>query len=271
MANCENISIFNFDLVKSSKLKKKFYFWIVSSVIMVMGTLVVTNKIEYSLFALFITTFLVIQFYYPNKVSGIIEYGYKGEKNCLKLLQKLPSDFIIFNQIEIPSEKSSYSEFESDFIVVGQNSVFLVEAKKYSGKIKSEDPQREWTRYKYDKTGNQVHASIIKNPISQVMRQKQYLCEYFLHFELELNPRTIVFLDMDTKNFDIAEDLETPIFNNKAMIKYIKKVDKSSTSFINGYNRDKVIDILISLNKNSNSSRKLRLKDKTNFKKYFES
>lgn len=270
MANCENISTFNFELVKNAKLRKKTYFWTVLSLIMVLGTLIITNNLEYSFFSLIVSSFLVLQFYFPNKVSEVVEYGYQGEKKCLNLLSKLPADFVIFNQIEIPSEKSSYLEFETDFIVVGQNSIFIVEIKRFSGKIKCDDPQRDWLRYKYDKNNKVISSGVIKNPIKQVMNQKYFFCKYFAQFDLELNPRTIVFLDMDKRNYDIPKDSETPIFNDKSLIKYIKKIDKTSTSFINGYNRTRVIELLISLNENAKLSRKSRLKDKTTLNQYFK-
>ena len=154
--------------------------------------------------------------------------------------------------------------------VIGQNSIFIIETKSFAGKIKSDDPKKDWLRTKYDKNDKLISSDVVNNPIKQVMRQKQFFHEYFLYFNLELNPRTIVFLDMDKKDYDIPKDNETPIFSNKSLLKYIKKIDKTSTSFITGYSRTKVIDLLISLNKNSDSSRKTRLKNKTNFKKYFE-
>lgn len=270
MANCTNISTFNFDLVKKAKFRKKLSFWIIFSLLTFLVTYLLTLNLAYAFFALLVATFLVIQFYYPEKIQSLIEYGYQGEKNCLKLLKKLPDDFVIFNQIEIPSEASSFLEFETDFIVVGQNSVFIIEAKRFAGKIESKGVNDIWSRKKFDRTRKHLYSDTIKNPIRQVIKQKKYFSEYFLKNGLPLEPKTIVYLNMDKKDYNVAETDLVPIFNNKSILRYIKKIDQTQSSYVKSYSRDRVLELLSALNKNSVASRKNRLKDKIFMKEYLD-
>lgn len=270
MANCTNISTFNFDLVKKAKFKKKLYFWLFFSLLVFFITYIITMKLLYALFSLLVSTFLVTQFYYPKKIQSLIEYGYEGEKNCLKLLKKLPSDFVIFNQIEIPSEDSSFLEFETDFIVIGQNSIFIIESKRFAGKIEASSPMDNWTRKKFDHSGKNLYSQSIKSPIRQVLKQKKYLNQYFLKYGLLLEPKTVVYLNMDKKDYNVAETDFVPIFSNKSILKYINKIDQTQSSYIKSYSRDKVIELLTTLNKSSVASRKYRLRDKGFLKEYFD-
>lgn len=270
MANCTNISTFNFDLVKKAKFRKKLSFWFISSLIAFLLTFMLTMSLVYALFVLMVETFVVMQFYYPEKIKSLIEYGYQGEKNCLKLLKKLPRDFVIFNQIEIPSEDSSFLEFETDFIVIGQNSIFIIEAKRFAGKIESTGSMDNWFRKKFDRSGKYLNAQSIKNPIRQVLKQRKYFSQYFLKNGLLVDPKTIVYLNMNKKDYNVAETDLVPIFNNKSILKYIKKIDQTQSSYIKSYSRDKVLELLTTLNKSSVASRKIRLKDKIFMKEYFE-
>ena len=270
MANITQISPFTVDIVKKAKFKNKILFWVITTSITSSMTYIVTNNIFMPLFSFLFVSILVKELYFSKNVNNIYLSGEQGEKNALKVLKKLPKSFTIFNQIEIPSSESSFNEFETDFIVVGRNSVFIVEVKNYHGHIICTNVNSDWTKQNFHRDGSISSTEIIKSPFMQVKNQKKILFGYLKKIDLELDIKTIIFLDMNKKDYEIKKSEEIPVFNDKKVNKYIKKIDQSRSSFINGYKREELINILQNLNGHSQSSRRTRLKDKNYLKGYFK-
>ena len=269
MANCSNISPFNLNLVKKAKLKKKLLIWVIFSPLCLIFVKILTKNDDIAVFSFIFVSFLIREFYYSTPLSKLFISGHIGEKNTLKVLKKLPKEFVIFNQIEIPSEDSSFSEFESDFIVVGLNSVFIIESKRFTSKVICEDIRDDWIKQEFRRDGTVKRRQFIKSPFRQVLRQKKYFLLYINHFDIKLSINTVIFLNMDKKDYKLPKNTEIPVFNNKSIRKFIKKLDNISSSFVNGYQREKLLEILRVLNQNSMESRMERLKDKKHFQEYF--
>ena len=196
--------------------------------------------------------------------------GNKGEKNTLKILNKLPKAFTIFNQIEIPSTESSFDEFETDFIVVGFNSIFIIEVKRYQGKIKCKNVNEDWIQQIFYSDGKLKLEKFVRSPFRQVSRQKRILYSFVLKYGIELDIKTLVFLNMNKRDYKLPKIVDIPVFSDKDINKHIQNVDKYFSSYINGYHREELVDLLIKQNEHSKRSRHLRLKDKSYLKEYFK-
>ena len=268
MANSTFLSTFNYKMVKWAIFKRKISVWLVYSAILSLLILIVTRNLLFSLAWFLLTSFVLKEFYLPHPINKAFLSGFKGEQNCLVLLKKLPKGFTIFNQLEIPSEKSSFKEFETDFIVIGHNNLFIVEAKRYTGKISSNSLYSDWEKTEYYKNGNLKSKDIIKSPIKQILRQKDMLLDFLANYGLKLDIKTILYLNMDCENVDLPVNKAIPFFTDKTLITHIREVDKTTTSFIEGYKKEKLVEILVLLNEKSKLSRKNRLKDIKILKKY---
>lgn len=93
----------------------------------------------------------------------IFKAGSVGESDLLEYVRKLPNQYHIFTNFQI-KEKRIHDEV--DFIVVGDNGVFVIEAKNHVGKIVGKEDDVEWKQYKSDKNGK-PYTKILANPIKQ--------------------------------------------------------------------------------------------------------
>ena len=78
----------------------------------------------------------------------------------------------------------------------------------------------------------------------------------------------MIFLNMDKDDVNLPVNEKIPIFTDKSIIKHIKEIDNTTTSYIEGYKKEKLVEILILLNEKSKLARKGRLKDVKILKSY---
>lgn len=159
----------------------------------------------------------------------IFKAGAVGESDLLEHIRKLPNQYHIFTNFQI-KEKRIHDEV--DFIVVGDNGVFVIEAKNHVGKIVGNEEDVEWKQYKSDQHGK-PYTKMLANPIKQAdwhtininrllrMLGVQAAVSGLLVFT---NPK--ITLDIGTSKFIILD-------NSKAVNQYIlnykpqRKLDKS--------------------------------------------
>ena len=59
---------------------------------------------------------------------------------------------------------------ELDNVIVNENGVFIIEVKNFSGVIRGEEDDYEWTKF-HTSSGGNTYVKTIKNPIHQVKRE----------------------------------------------------------------------------------------------------
>ena len=266
MANTNNISAFNYNMVNNRRIELKVFLWIVF-IFVSMIIYFFTSNIYFSILILLISSFFVKN-YYLKPITENFKSGYIGEKNALNSLRILAKSFIIFISIEIPSENSTFKEYETDFIFVWKNCCFIIETKSYRGIIHCDDEKHDWLKEEYTRNGKLVRSFIIKSPFTQVRNQIKVLQYFLKSFDIIIDVVPLVFLNMKKENYHLPANYEIPVFNNKSINKFIKKVDENRNSFNSERDRESFIEILTNLNKLSIKSRKDRLKDKNYLKEY---
>ena len=98
----------------------------------------------------------------PGKLCGAA-----GEDRILSVLSRLPTEYTIYNQIKLPSERSRTGYREADFIVVGPNGVFICENKDIRGRVVGDATSMEWEQHKVGRGGT-PYVSLGRNPVIQV-------------------------------------------------------------------------------------------------------
>lgn len=101
-------------------------------------------------------------FFYYRKYKNFLA-GAIGENHLLTELRQLPNTYHIFTNFII-QEKGIRDE--ADFVVVGENGVFVIEAKNYCGQITGNADDLEWQQRKVAKGGKEVVKGIL-NPVKQ--------------------------------------------------------------------------------------------------------
>jgi hypothetical protein len=85
----------------------------------------------------------------------------------LAVLSGLPTEYILFNQIRLPDERSKTGFREADFVVVGPNGVFIIENKDFRGWIQGDGNSSNWEVHKVGRGGTPYIKSC-RNPVRQV-------------------------------------------------------------------------------------------------------
>ncbi len=91
--------------------------------------------------------------------------GAVGEAAALELLQRLPADYRVFNQVLVPSSTGRAREL--DYVVVGANGVFVIEVKHNHGRIEGHVDDPVWKAWKIGRGGTR-YATEVRNPVRQV-------------------------------------------------------------------------------------------------------
>lgn len=63
---------------------------------------------------------------------GILKFGVQGERNALRIMRLLPSEYHIFPGLRINDETGSS---EMDLVILGPTGIFVAETKNYKGKL----------------------------------------------------------------------------------------------------------------------------------------
>lgn len=99
--------------------------------------------------------------------------GKRGELYIDKILQQLPEEYIVINDIILPTERGTT---QIDHVVVSRYAVFAIETKNYRGEIYGDDNRKKWTQIivtnvtyqrKWYKTYTYVTKSQFYNPVKQ--------------------------------------------------------------------------------------------------------
>src|SRR5512136_1045035 len=99
--------------------------------------------------------------------SAVMLAGEEGEDRVLAALSTLPAEYTLFNQIRLPDERSRTGFREADFVVVGNNGVFIIENKDYRGEIQGDATAANWEIHKIG-IGGTPYTKACRNPVRQV-------------------------------------------------------------------------------------------------------
>lgn len=178
-----------------------------------------------------------LAFYIINrKRFSILRSGVAGEKATLEILQKLPKNYtVITNPVIYNRGKVN----ELDFVVVGKNGVFIIEAKNYRGILSGKTSQQEWKQTKHGKN-NKVYEKNFKNPVKQAHRQGRRMLEVFSDLDVTADVYPIVYF-VDSKSvLKITNDADTDVAiinKENTLLNYIVKAEGRNTVSSSEYNK----------------------------------
>ncbi len=170
---------------------------------------------------LFIILSLVLLYVYATKKKEyeILNSGVKGEQQTYDILKQLPKNFTVITN---PVIHNRGSVNELDFVVIGENGVFVVESKNYRGIIIGNTNDQTWKQIKHGK--NKTYEKEIKNPAKQAYRQGRRMVEMFIDFGISADISPILYFVDDRSELKIDDDaqLGVAIINNeKDLLDYI--------------------------------------------------
>ncbi len=99
--------------------------------------------------------------------------GSRGETIVANSLSDLlPDKYAVYRNVRV------HEKMECDFVIVGENGVFLVECKNYNGTLVGDATDNLWTLEKTGQKGGE-YSKEIRNPLKQVKRNIGILSQYF--------------------------------------------------------------------------------------------
>ena len=131
---------------------------------------------------LFVFLFLITK---NSNPLNIIISGAEGETQVLKKLKELDNDFVLFNRMILPDEKTTIGIRELDFIAISKKAIYIIEVKNNRGYVVVENMADRWHVEKKSQN-NKIYSKMIKNPIRQTFAQKKVLQTYLYNLSSEL-------------------------------------------------------------------------------------
>ena len=109
--------------------------------------------------------------------------GRKGEITATKLIRSVlrEGDCLLSNVRVSYGEKIT----ELDNVIINRYGVFIIEVKSYKGRLRGQEDDYEWKKYKEDGYGN-TFVKTVKNPIRQVKRQVYILAKYLQFYGVDV-------------------------------------------------------------------------------------
>jgi hypothetical protein len=104
-------------------------------------------------------------------------------------LAELPDHYIVFNNLEVPTENGGKREL--DQVVLGRNGLFVVEVKNLRGEITGSDSDRNWQQVKRSQAGH-AYTTTVRNPVSQVRSAAGVLHGYLASCGIDIRVQGIV-------------------------------------------------------------------------------
>jgi hypothetical protein len=138
--------------------------------------------------------------------------GAEGELRVLGTLRELPNDYIVLNQILVPDSRSSYGHREIDYLVVGPNGAFIIEAKSFKGHV-SGGEHGDWRMLKLGRGGTLYTKDGVRNPVQQVKVYIRLLSEALKDnpHRCWLNGIAVLARDNDVSDIDVQSMPVLPI------------------------------------------------------------
>ncbi len=99
----------------------------------------------------------------------ILKTGLGGEKKVFELINRLPRGYKILTDVKLVSGNKSS---QIDFVIIGRNGIFIMEAKNMRGIIRGKENDKMLKKTKIGKSKDK-YVSEIYNPILQILGHKK--------------------------------------------------------------------------------------------------
>lgn len=127
-----------------------------------------------------------------SSVPSDVMTGVEGEARVLGILERLPDDHVLFNQVQVPDPSLPNGRRELDFVVVAPAGVFVVEVKNTPGLIYVDPDNRQWQVARRAGCGSRPGWNAMDNPIGQVKAQTSALEQWLLRQGAAVRARPVV-------------------------------------------------------------------------------
>lgn len=157
-----------------------------------------------------------------------IRSGADGEDQALRALRALPDTYTVFNQLDIPSQKSRTGYREADLVVCGPNAIFVIEVKANHGKIFCNEAVDQWKVGKVGRGGTAYEKSM-RNPVAQCKSLIWCLGEHLKAVGAKPWIQGVVLFTHPDAQLVQQGELSIPVLTTRSVLAYIQSYERRST------------------------------------------
>lgn len=221
------------DYLKIKKaVNKTMFSAFICVIIAVLSNILMQNarffKFGLILTALSVVVFLICIIIIISKQNelAIKRQGVLGEDNAADILcRRLSDDYTVFQNCVITLDGKSS---EIDFIVVGENGIFVIEAKNRNGTIDGNYKNDRWFQHKVGYKGGSYSAefySPVKQVSTHIFRLAGFLRQNGIRAHID---GAVYFLNQDVRLKISGTKENIPVFSHeKDLIRFINKNDNA--------------------------------------------
>jgi hypothetical protein len=159
--------------------------------------------------------------YFTRTRDEIISAGAAGEDIALKALRNLPDSYVIFNQVDVPNQRSRTGLNEIDVLVCGPGAIFAIEVKHNNGLVQCDESSPDWIVTKTGRGGS-LYEKGMRNPIAQIKKLVWLLSEYLKQHQAKpWIQGLVVFTNPDVQLLG-AGPLSLPVLRTNELVSYIQ-------------------------------------------------
>ncbi|MDL1977029.1 MAG: NERD domain-containing protein [Deltaproteobacteria bacterium] len=137
-----------------------------------------------------------------------------------EMLKQLPEDYTIFNQVNIPNEKSKTGYNETDIIISGPTAIFLVEVKHNKGHVYGSEQDGRWQIVKVGRGGT-PYVSSMRSPVKQVKGVVWHLSNHLKNKKAKPWIQGIVLFTNPQVLLSMSGETSVPVFQSSDILDYI--------------------------------------------------
>jgi len=175
-----------------------------------------------------------------SSVPSDVLTGIEGEVKCLRELQRLPEDYVLFNQLQVPDPSLPNGRRELDFVAIGPGGLTVVEVKNISGMIYVDPEQRHW-RVARRGCGSSPNWNSMDSPLRQVGAQVDALERWLLTHGIHAPIRPMVCFARSDVILQNVDSSSVPVLVPEQLVEEIKT---AKTPALSVSQRDAVIRVL---------------------------
>ncbi len=170
----------------------------------------------------------------------IVRSGLKGEKEVLKLLSELPRRYKVISDLHIQGKNTSS---QIDYVVVGANGVFIVEAKNIKGHIQGRTTDKYLTQVKIGKGGREYKRDMY-NPVYQVKGHVIGVSKVLRKHNWQHVIQGVVYFSNEESQVDMKSgEIAVLVRNRDDLLRYIKQYKKDGVKLA-PHEQDKIVELL---------------------------
>lgn len=151
-----------------------------------------------------------------NKHS-MLKAGIEGKEAAAHALRKLPDYYEVYEGIEVQRDSKTV---RFDYVVVGDNGIFVVNVKNHNGTIEGREDASSWQQHKVGRKGGH-YSNTIRNPIKRVRWQVHVLADYLKEKQISAWVEGIVYFANPSVRVNVNTERTPVIDSPEALQSYI--------------------------------------------------